>query len=507
MDLRSRLRTWSLLLLPVALGVAIVLWTRGSGERDSRMPQRAIHEDEVQERPGAPLSKPQSGLVDAQATPQPAQAPPALDEPKPTTRLTPQPRSTGAALTPDGGGVNLEQDRTLHVLVLDEVGVPVPRAGVRVLGVANSAQPDSVHRYPDGHTPRAITDDRGRARLEHWAWIDPITPTDSVRLTVEHLDYTPLQDAAFSLGSSPCVVVLMGLTGLAVSAWFDSPDEPLLPIDISLDGGATWPDLAWRTLEGGRRRVELDAGNYTLRVRHESGIHGTLFSAPQVAVLASGEVQSFHLELEPAVSLRGKLEASVPRPVQDGRVRILGWAPATRPEKEDSPEYLKWVTEAPEGGYEAPIQPDGSFLLEGVPSGDARLVALASGWALRHAEGRPFEVELPTQDPLVLPMERTARVSVRVEAGGGLLLEDALVGVLPMGSPWDGSGFMKWRDWFAQTDERGLAVVHDIPAGLRVRVYAEHREYALRVNPVDGLPEVASVSGEAAEITLSLTRR
>jgi hypothetical protein len=295
----------------------------------------------------------------------------------------------------------------------------------------------------------------------------------------------------------------------------------------------------------------LNARDSNSWVRPGPGIIGTRRLAPgkpmlQVVQLDSNGVPWFSETMridavagrtnEVAVSLyrgstvRGTLDAGVPRPVRRGRVVAQVWPEGFRPE-DSPPSWHAW----------SPVEPDGSFQLAGLPAGNLEVVVLCEGFVSTNGPGR-FSLRYPQVHALGredlsirVGMEPTAQVSVRVVDERGKPIRGARVVAWPnvrygewsatvLGSdlhnmveslldPAAGEG---WRtvpvpDFEGVADELGEAVIPNLPATTD-RLGVEHPEFVL---PATGTPStgmsrearISLVAGASNRITLHLEPR
>ena len=201
------------------------------------------------------------------------------------------------------------------------------------------------------------------------------------------------------------------------------------------------------------------------------------------------------VELKPGVRVEGKLGANVPRPIQNGRV--VYWV--VKPGGDGGQFRWSWT------GH-AKIDADGTFVLESVP-GDAslQLIALCDGWLSQPPEQGEVAVHFPGRaagyDPksnlthprlefltgskveMMVPMEDTEEVQVRVLGPDGRPVENATVAMAPnqkwftvgtqivgdAGSSIDGllgkqreAGRRGHRFW-KQTNQQGRCVFKNVP--------------------------------------------
>jgi len=383
------------------------------------------------------------------------------------------------------GEPDLDARSPLALRVVDRAGVGVAEAEVRIHGLRSTTDPGSLYRYR-GDEPVGRTDTDGRVTLEHWDWVNVDGRTRAVDVRVLHAEFAPFRDSAFRIDEGEREIVLTRGSTVVVSAWIGTPSARVAPITVQVDRRARLADDAWtENQDGSLQTSRLEPGEHLLRVRYESEEHGVCFSAIEPFTLAENDWHALHLELVPAEPFVGELDPAVPRPVRDAHVQIC-------------------VRGGERGGaslsrrFEAVVAADGTFTVEGLPRGDAQLIALATGWVSQRVRPTtlaeagissgteptseqtrallervdpdrfiPQVVRIP-QDaaPYVVPMEPAAIVELRAVTTDGAPLEGVGASLSPNVCYLDGacSGF-PWRDWRAETDADGRARIVDVPPG------------------------------------------
>ncbi len=137
--------------------------------------------------------------------------------------------------------------------------------------------------------------------------------------------------------------------------------------------------------------------------------------------------------------------------------------------------------------HDAPVQPDGTFVIDRFPPGDVQIVALCQGWTSRlvlapcppATKMQPSEADrhqrmaqvfhhANSEDEVTLAMEPTASLTVTLHSPLGLPVSDAKV-VVGTGVDWR-SGGSEWPlggNSFpsALTDANGVARIDNLPIG------------------------------------------
>jgi hypothetical protein len=307
----------------------------------------------------------------------------------------------------------------LRIAVLDaETNAPVPRAAVRLSGLRDEDVPSTHWTWP-GPPPDAETDLRGEVRLPFPAWVRDVAPTARVTTQVSHPDYVSFyEDLAVEDLAQDAVVRLRRRTFVTVSGWIASRPGAVLDVEPSVDDD-TWTDgeRGWRWTRAPAGRLTTDticAGAHAFAIAWVSPEGEAWQSRAEVVQLAAGEQREVSLELVPAVTLEGRLDDAVPRPVLEGEVLVRAACPL--------PGREPWVRT-----WQAGIRADGSFTLPDLPPGECEVFALCAGWSGRRTSPDPADggriapalMVLPAPGPCVVAMERTATLVVRVADARG----------------------------------------------------------------------------------------
>lgn len=126
----------------------------------------------------------------------------------------------------------------------------------------------------------------------------------------------------------------------------------------------------------------------------------------------------------------------------------------------------------PEQGLRAVTDTQGSFRIEGLSAGKARVEVQAVGFAELE---RTVEVVLGRDVSLDAALERGGEVRIRVHDGADAPLEGARIAVLPV-DEHDNPRIADVR--FVSTDAQGLARCRDLENGLRLALIASKRGYS-----------------------------
>jgi hypothetical protein len=171
----------------------------------------------------------------------------------------------------------------------------------------------------------------------------------------------------------------------------------------------------------------LPAGRAAIRtIQFDS--NGSAWFSPVTNITAvAGQTNEVAVDLKPGVTVHGRLDDAVPRPVRNGRVIAHVW-PQEEKAQNSPPDWHAWSN----------IRADGTFEITSLPDGRLEIVALCDGFVSTNGPGQfpsmhyPQQHLLGTNDlTLTLGMEPTAGLEVQVNDDQGKPLKDARVNTSP----------------------------------------------------------------------------
>ena len=489
--------------LRVGAGAPEVLPVRTQPAPDRPEPPSLAGATELAQRrapAGEPLAEPAQEPASAEAAPEPQPEPEAAD---------------------------LEARDWLSLRVVDERQNPILDAAVTIRGLRKEGEEGSWYGRRDQPAPLRTGSD-GRVRLPYERWVDIDGKTVQVDLAVTHPDFVPFSDYAFALAPGESTIVLQQGSMVRVCAWFGSRDQVVTHVAIELEWEARLGEEAWHVEpDGCRWTTRLAEGPHWITLTHRSPELGELASDFTPFELDEHGTVDLSLELKPLLSLRGKLDEAVPRPVVGGHVKVN--------------------LHASEGGvgldtsHEAPVAADGTFELRGLRQASGQVIALCEGWVSKRVPPRTLAESRWSVSPDATPAQVAAALEraraeeriaqpVDVQPGVELLVEMELAGGLEVrvvdetGAPlagvrvsawpnvlWHGVGsqIFPWGDWSAETDGQGVARIVDLPPDGSLWLGAEAATHRMRKAERDDTPHVEIVSGEVArfELVLEETQR
>lgn len=365
---------------------------------------------------------------------------------------------------------------TAHLIVQDRFGAPVANAEVRLTGLRSKREPAS-HWGVGEETQIGKSAADGTVALSFPVWLDVELEVGFLTLAIRHPEFVTRELDMFEVKDEPRVVVLERGAFLIVSGYIGSKENVVRDVVAHLTDEVAVAADSWLPIKDGRlSNATIPPGEHGLYLAHRA-TGGRLFYSDAVTFeLAASEQKELHLELFPAVALEGIVDRAVPRPIQNGSV-IANLSLGTRHGK------LRAMRMFP-----AEIDPDGTFVLDGLPPGDGEIIGICDGWASRRvlhddldaaevdASAAPSSVEAEfelqsfdtgrTDGAFELVMEPTATVVADVRDADGKPIAGATVSLWPN---------VRWRIGYSQifmnrtyagvSDAEGRAVIANLPAG------------------------------------------
>jgi len=303
---------------------------------------------------------------------------------------------------------------------------------------------------------------------------------EAIAFSVNHPDYIVYERGSFPVREGEGVVVLKRGAVVVVSGYLDTPAHTVAGIvphpgdawwNVSdsrlvvphLDGGLDVEDGAWVPTDGGRLECDrYPPGIHALSLSYVDDRGRRYFSEIVELTLEEGERRELNLHLLPARSLRGVIDAVVPRPIVDGEVQLEIYVGI---DGEEGPQISS--------AYSAEVAPDGTFELADLPPGRGEMIGICEGWvsslvsrrtAAGESDGWLQQVDPSVDDGFVLRMERTASLEVTVLGPRGNPVPEAVVSLSP-NVAWSsgGTGLFLDRTWTRTTGADGVALIENLP--------------------------------------------
>ncbi len=388
---------------------------------------------------------------------------------------------------------------TVTIQVIDKQGKPVIGATLRPLGLRTQEESGSSYGWhglgikPENYT----TDAGGKTSLSYpLSTIDNLH-TGQLTLLIEHPDFCSMeQDVSVD---SPKPITLAQGTKLTVQAVSSSGDVLAGVYADVIDDQYQSAHLKWtRSTDGKTRFAHFLPGSYVVRAV-VLGSDGTpLFSDPVNFTASDAGEQTLQLTVHPGITVRGTLDASVPRPIKQGVIIAGVTTPLPVSSNFKNPSLVcAWYTTAT-------IKDDGSFTLQNLPPGTLEIIATCDGYVsqqpkttrseeiahhqfpnIRYPQTFPVDSSIPS----TVAMERTGGARITVRSPDGKLLSHAHAFSSPnenignfntiLGAAYHGEDFLRKEDedpfsavhfdrhprFEATTDENGIAVIEGLPGG------------------------------------------
>jgi hypothetical protein len=397
--------------------------------------------------------------------------------------------------------------------VVDAAGQPVRGATIKREGLRTkpgSYQSGwygwSAERH--GTNPPVTTDVNGEAKIEYPQYVFEKIEAGLVCLAVEHPDFVsqrPERVVDNSLPENfgmrervgdlikrvakrqpliakpdPIVLQKGGILKITVPPEFRvAPDAPLWGHVSKWNYDTSFWIHPGPGMLATRRLAE---GTQAVRVAQFDTRGAIWFSQVTNVISKAGQTVELALPLKRGVALRGKLDDKVPRPIENGRAIVEVFPPGYAA-KDDPPHWHSWTA----------IRPDGTFEFPSLPPGELEIAAICQGFISTNGPGKfsmhyPQKHVLGTNDlEVVIGMEPTARIEVQVVDKKNSPVSNATVAAWPN---------LRWREWSAviigmdlydtgewmrglskprdrksptfrdfegTTDERGIAIVPNLP--------------------------------------------
>lgn len=275
-----------------------------------------------------------------------------------------------------------------RIRVVDLEGKPIEGATIKPWAIQCSQGNGPWHKKGFGASdpPVAMTDADGRATIEfpRYAIVDELVPVQGLSLNISHPDYaTELYQQVPVEGPALHELFQVLLRpGAFITATAFVGDRKITADQLFAQWSVQGAQLARPDAAGRLVLPRVPAGNVLVRLSARGEQGEWLSSEVHELVLADGDRRDLRLELTPAIQVKGKLDASVPRPVKNGRVvsNIIFRA------KGSSYSDVQWRTCAV-------VDEEGNFMLDHVPESDLQVIALCDGFLAKSGEPPAFAQE------------------------------------------------------------------------------------------------------------------
>ncbi len=304
---------------------------------------------------------------------------------------------------------------------------------------------------------------------------------------------------------SPDPVILQFGGAVRLSGIIGPEGTPLKKLHAQVSG--IWPgqnELFATLPDNSLFSHRIPTGQNYLRLIHFPENGRICFSDAVTFNSVARQTNVFHLTLRPGLRLKGKVDDSVPRPVKQGYAITRVFTG----DNSGGRDVLMWFAWSP-------IQDDGSFTFESLPSGRVEIIATCEGYVSKSNDGtnstrghvipQLFRLEAEDLD-ITLQMEEGASCELHITDDQNRPLAGAEAGFWP-NVIWDNTGttifasdlldsvfiltnqaILDWREmkrnplatYAAMSDSNGVAIVRNLPA-FHQPFYVGHTNYEMRI--------------------------
>jgi hypothetical protein len=412
---------------------------------------------------------------------------------------------------------------SIRVRVLDAAGEPVPGATLKPYALRGSSGGHYGWRSNSPVPPKTVQSDaKGIARIEYPTYIVEGIRSTEVTFTVEHPKFssdtpsvpvpaplpssapilarlTHLRDRLRHEGAMQTITLRPGAT-VEISAYLPEETNSVSNIfaKVSSDSGAFYPRY-WSREGSLLLTHQMPPSDILLQAVHFTSNNLTYFSEVQSFKAEAGKTNHINLPLHPGIRLSGRLDSSVPRPVQHGLVNLRA---VTLRKSSSNP--LVW------SDY-SEVLPDGRFEFKSIPTGRIELLALCDGFISSNptnarSMSQPQVFNLTNSSEISLSMNPVSIAEIKVIDTSGSPIPGADVAFWPneRWAEWSatilGTDFIRdadilrdpsdeaWRkysrsirNFVSKTDSNGIARVGELPA-VRQPFSVSHENYETPIN-------------------------
>ena len=287
---------------------------------------------------------------------------------------------SSAANTPEGPRPEM---LTVEIKVVNEQGKPI--RGARIVPEGLRARAAMGHHYSwmaDRHGPPETvhTDDAGSARVSYPRYVEEQRSTGAISFTVTHPDFVGRRPHGFRVdGSEPPLTLVHG-GRVRVTGLLDGAPVPPDRLWAQVSAHEIWYDDTSWSVDGDALLLnqQIPAKMHLVQAAYMPAGGPLQVSDARTIDARAGEAYDLQLELKECARLEGRLDKSIPRPIQNGRVVIM-ISPAFPTADAGTMFWETWRD----------VRSDGTFVFESLPPGRAEITALCDGY--RSTDGAPRE--------------------------------------------------------------------------------------------------------------------
>ncbi len=394
--------------------------------------------------------------------------------------------------------------QTTTVNVVDENGKPVEGAKLTLTSIRKAENPASCYFGSIANLPKPLSDSKGVITVSYPKYVIEQLETGSIDFHIEHPDFCLYETSNYDVKGAHDPIVLKKGATVKVSGYLEKPDAPVARVYAQLTGKNWYGPMAdsWKSNpDGSSTTNQVTPGDHYLRLVYIPKDGPAYFSDTVAFQVAQGDSKTFNLKLTRGTRVEGKLDASVPRPVTNGRVVAGNSGPNSGTGQQ--PSWGTWTQ----------IKGDGTFAFDSLPGDKVALVALCDGFVSKSTPSSVQNICTPQyfalQNGLTkveIAMEPTATCKVTVTDQQGKPIKGARVSFSPNqmfggGTNILGSCVIRSEDAYtldreelqkiiqagqkqsyerftAITDENGVGTVKNLP-GNKQSYFVTHPDYEL----------------------------
>lgn len=320
------------------------------------------------------------------------------------------------------------EKRIVTIRIVDNQQQPIQGAIIRLDGLRPVDSMASHYGYRDPIGVEFITDLNGIAQVEYPRYVQEHVETGAISFQISHPNYPDMSILSYKIDGSEVPIVMLPGAEMVVVALLD--DAPVR--EFTVHQGSSETTFKSQILEDadGRLIQGIKEGSYPIYLHYVDQTGLEYYSAVEIFEAKAGVRHQVKLELYPALSLKGIFDASVPRPIINGCVRVNMINETREMDRQMNPTESASVHRI----FSADVKADGSFSFLQLPKGYGEVIAICDGFASKIDRGNPeayfqnqhFDLQGDGQE-IIVEMEPTATFSGKVVNTDGQPVEGAEV--------------------------------------------------------------------------------
>lgn len=325
---------------------------------------------------------------------------------------------------------NETEKRIVAIRVVDNQQQAIQGAVIRLDGLRPINSLGSHHGLRDASDVEFMTDSTGIAQVAYPRYVYERVETGAISFHLSHPDYAEMRVTSYKIDGSEGPVVISPGAELVAVALLDG--APVKEFKVLLESS----EFKRQIKEGtdGRLIRGIKEETYPIYFSYIDGTGREYYSAVEIFEAKAGMSHQIELPLYPALSLKGILDPSIPRPIKNGRVQVNMINETKSMEGRVDPTKAASVHRT----FTADVNTDGSFLFPQLPRGYGEIIAICDGFVSKidrskddsYFQNQHFDLQSDEQE-IVVEMEPTATFSGKVVNADG----QAIGGVKVVFSP------------------------------------------------------------------------